>query len=223
MANFRTHITLAAVGGGFLAYAGFEAQWWPPEQSLVVCVLTAFGGILPDIDADHSRSNRLIFTLLAVPCLVLAAVLLQPWLSPAALLGACVGVYVGVRYLCGVLFSRLTVHRGGWHSLLAAVLCTLAAAALSFHWLAQPAWLAWSHGLAVLMGFLIHLLLDEIYSVDLEGGRFKRSFGTALKLTDGRRPASSLLMLIATLTLIPWLPPWGVLGSLLSQGADWWR
>lgn len=223
MANFRTHITLAATGGALLAYAGFKAQWWPLEQALVVCVLTAFGGILPDIDADHSRSNRLIFTLLAVPALVMGAVLLQRWLSPATLLLACAGLYVGVRYVCGALFSRLTVHRGGWHSLLAAVLCTLLASALSFHWLAQPAWLAWSHGVAVLLGFLIHLLLDEIYSVDLEGGRLKRSFGTALKLADVRRPASSLLMLIATVTLVPWLPPWSVLGSLLAQGAGLWR
>jgi hypothetical protein len=30
-------------------------------------------------------------------------------------------------------------------------------------------------------------------------------------------------MLIATVTLIPWLPPWDALGSLLSQGAGLWR
>lgn len=223
MANFRTHITVAAAGGVLLAYAGFKAQWWSPWQALAICALTAFGGILPDIDADHSRSNRLIFTLFGVLALVMGAVLLQPWLSPGALVLACAGLYIGVRYVGGALFSRLTVHRGGWHSLLAAALCTLTAAALSFHWLAQPAWLAWCHGVAVLLGFLIHLLLDEIYSVDLAGGRLKRSFGTALKPVDLSRPAASLLMLIATVTLIPWLPPWGVLRSLVVQGAGLWR
>jgi len=223
MANFRTHITLAAAGGALLAYVGFKAQWWPPLQALVICALTAFGGILPDIDADHSRSNRLIFTLLTVPALVMGAVLLQPWLSPAVLLLACVGIYIGVRYVGGALFSRLTAHRGGWHSLLAAAMCSMTAAALSFHGLAQSAWLAWSHGVAVLVGFFIHLLLDEIYSVDLAGGRLKRSFGTALKPVYLHRPLASLLMLIATAALIPWLPPWGVLGSLLAQGAGLWR
>ena len=35
---------------------------------------------------------------------------------------------------------------------------------------------------AVVAGFLSHLLLDEIYSVDCHGLRLKKSFGTALKL-----------------------------------------
>lgn len=223
MANFRTHITVATAGGMLVAYAGWQAQWWPSSQAILVCALTAFGGILPDIDADRSRSIRLIFNLLSVPALVLGVLLLQTWLTPGMLLVACGGIYFSVRYLLGVLFSRLTVHRGIWHSLLAGCLCALLTAALSFHLLAQSAWLAWSHGIAVWVGFSIHLLLDELYSVDLEGARLKRSFGTALKLTDGRRPMSSLLMLIATLTLIPWLPPWATLGELLYQGSLLWR
>lgn len=223
MANFRTHSTVAAAGGVVLAYGGYQAQAWSPVQALAVCALTALGGILPDIDADHSRSSRLIFTLLGLLALAVAAALLQPRLAPPYLLLACAGVYGAVRYVASALFARLTVHRGGWHSLLAGVMCSWAVAALSLHWLAQPAWLAWSHGLAVLLGFVVHLLLDELYSVDIEGARLKRSFGTALKLADASRPASSLLMLAATAALMPWLPPWEVLGALLAQGADWWR
>ena len=34
---------------------------------------------------------------------------------------------------------------------------------------------------AVILGFLSHLLLDEMFSVDLRGTRIKRSFGTAMK------------------------------------------
>lgn len=223
MANFRTHITVAAAGGMLIAYGGWQAQWWPVNQALLVVALVAFGGILPDIDADRSRSIRLIFNLLSVPSLVLGVLLLQPWLTPGLLLVACGGIYFSVRYLAAVLFSRLTVHRGIWHSLLAGALCGLATATLSFNLLNQPAWLAWSHGVAVLAGFVIHLSLDEVYSVDLEGARLKRSFGTALKLGDSRRPMSNLLMLIATLTLVPWVPPWSVLGELLHQGSLLWR
>lgn len=223
MANFRTHITVAAAGGMLVAYGGWQVEWWLPSQAILMIALVSFGGILPDIDADRSHSIRLIFNLLSVPALVLGALLLQPWLTPGALLIACGGIYFSVRYLAGVLFSRFTVHRGIWHSLLAGSLCGLATAALSFNLLDQPAWLAWSHGGAVLLGFIIHLGLDEIYSVDLEGARFKRSFGTALKLGDSRRPMSNLLMLIATLTLVPWAPPWAVLGELLHQGSLLWR
>ncbi|SES35201.1 LexA-binding, inner membrane-associated putative hydrolase [Vreelandella subterranea] len=223
MANFRTHITVASAGGMLLAYAGWQLQWWAPSQALLVVVLTAFGGILPDIDADRSHSIRLIFNILSIPALVLGVLILQPWLSSGQLLVACGGVYVAVRYLAGIAFSRFTVHRGIWHSLLASLLCALLTTAVSFQLLSQPAWLAWSHGVAVWAGFVIHLLLDEIYSVDLEGARLKRSFGTALKFGDCRRPLSNMLMLIALLPLWPCLPPWGVLGELIHQGSLLWR
>ncbi|CAM4081619.1 metal-dependent hydrolase [Vreelandella rituensis] len=223
MANFRTHITIAAVGGTLLAYAGWQVQWWEVPQALLALALVTFGGILPDIDADRSRSIRLIFNLLSVPALVMGVLLLQPWLTPGVLLVACGGIYFAVRYLGSVLFSRLTVHRGIWHSILAGALCSLITAAVSFQLLKQPAGLAWSHGMAIGVGFLIHLLLDEVYSVDLEGARLKRSSGTAFKLCDTRRPLSSLLMLIATGVLLPWLPPWKVLGELLVQGSFLWR
>lgn len=223
MANFHTHITVAAAGGALIGCMGWQAQWWPAPQALLMVALVAFGGILPDIDADRSRSIRLIFNLLSVPSLVMGVILLESWLTPGLLLMACAGIYFCVRYFAAVLFSRLTVHRGIWHSLLAAGLCTLATAALSFHLLAQSAWLAWCHGAAVLLGFLIHLSLDELFSVDLEGARLKRSFGTALKLVDSRRPRSTLLMMIAVFTLVPWVPPWNVLAELLHQGSLLWR
>lgn len=223
MANFRTHISVAATGGVVLAWMGSQAQWWPVSQALLIGVLTALGGILPDIDSDRSRAIRLIFSLLAVPAVVLGVIVLQGWLTPASLLMACGGIYLAVRYVGSVMFARLTVHRGIWHSLLAAMLCTMTTAAISFHVLAQSAWFAWSHGLAIATGFCIHLVLDEMYSVDLEGARLKRSFGTALKLTNARHPMASLLMLIAMLTLVPWVPPWSDLWELFHQGALLWR
>ena len=67
MANFRTHITVAAAGGTLMAYVGWQAQWWVAPQALLVIALVAFGGILPDIDADRSRSIRLILRHRAKP------------------------------------------------------------------------------------------------------------------------------------------------------------
>ena len=52
-------------------------------------------------------------------------------------------------------------------------------------------------GLFVLIGFIIHLVLDEIYSVDVEGAVIKKSFGTALKLFDYHSWRASGLMAIA--------------------------
>ncbi|MEQ5803339.1 metal-dependent hydrolase [Halomonas sp. H10-9-1] len=223
MADFRTHLGVAAAGGVVLAHGGWQAGLWDAWQALPMLALVTFGGILPDIDADSSKAIRLVFNLLAVTAVVAGALLLQGRLSIGGLLLACGALYLGVRHLAGALFARLTVHRGVWHSLLAAALCGLATTALSHRLMTQPDVLAWGHGLALSLGFVLHLLLDELYSVDLTGARIKRSFGTALKPLDWRSPGNSLVMLAAGANLLPWLPAWAALGSLLDQGASLWR
>lgn len=221
MANFRTHLGVAGVGGAAVAQAGWQLSLWSGWQSLVIAGLVTFGGILPDIDADNSQAVRLIFQILALIAIVVAVLLLQHRVTPAQLFAAGGGAYFGVRYVAGAIFARFTVHRGLWHSLLAAALSGLATAAASFTLLGQPARLAWLHGLALTLGFLIHLALDELYSVDLTGARFKRSFGTALKPFDWKAPGSSLMLLLTSVHLIAWLPPLAVLREVLTHGLGW--
>ncbi|WP_300274155.1 metal-dependent hydrolase [Halomonas sp.] len=223
MADFRTHLGVAAAGGAVLAHGGWQAGLWDAWQALPMLALVTLGGILPDIDADSSKAIRLVFNLLAIPAVVAGALLLQGRLSTGGLLLACGALYLAVRYLAGALFARLTVHRGIWHSLLAAGLCGLATAALSHRLLAQSDALAWGHGVSLALGFTLHLLLDELYSVDLTGVRIKRSFGTALKPLDWRSPGNALVMLAAGANLLPWLPAWAALHDLLAQGASLWR
>jgi hypothetical protein len=54
---------------------------------------------------------------------------------------------------------------------------------------------AWMNGLFVSAGYMVHLVLDELYSVDLTGARVKRSFGTALKLISADVAATTCLVL----------------------------
>ena len=223
MANFATHIGVAAAGGGLAAISGWQAGWWSAADALPLAALVSFGGILPDIDSDHSKAIRLIFNLFAVFAVIAGALMLQTRLTPGQLVVACGGLYVGVRYLAGAIFKRFTVHRGIWHSLLASGLCALIATALSYRLFAQGAEIAWLQGLALWLGSVIHLLLDELYSVDLMGGRLKRSFGTALKLCDLREPGNSVLMLLLAACLSPWLPPWPVLLGIFHHGAGFLR
>lgn len=223
MADFRTHLSAAVGGGVLLAVTGWQGGLWTPAEALPLAVLTAFGGILPDIDADHSHAVRLIFNTMAVLAVMVGVLLLHARLEPGALLMVCGGLYIGVRHVLSPIFKRFSVHRGIWHSLLAAVLCGLATSVASYHFLAQEGRLAWAQGLALVLGYLIHLALDELYSVDLTGARLKRSFGTALKPFDYRAPRNSLLMLLLVAGLVPWLPSWSVLGELVAQGLTFWR
>ncbi|GHB31624.1 metal-dependent hydrolase [Salinicola rhizosphaerae] len=223
MANFRTHLGVAGVGGAAVAQAGWQLSLWSGWQSLIIAGLVAVGGILPDIDADHSHAIRLIFNILAVIAVVLAVLLLQHRLTPAWLFAAGGGVYVGVRYVAGAIFARFTVHRGLWHSLLAALTSALCTSAISYSLLHQPASLAWLHGMAVGFGFLIHLVLDEIYSVDMTGARLKRSFGTALKPYVWDSPGSALMLLMTAAHLLGWLPSITALRGVWSQSLALWH
>lgn len=218
MANFRTHFGVASVGGAAVAQAGWQAGQWNGWQALAVTLLVAFGGILPDIDADQSQAIRLIFNILAVVAVIVAVLILQHRVTPAYLFAACGGAYFGMRYLAGALFSRFTVHRGLWHSLLAAIVSGLSTAAISFSVMGQSERLAWIHGLALTLGFIIHLTLDECYSVDLTGARFKRSFGTALKLFSWRAPGSALMLALVSAHLLSWLPSFTALRQVVAQG-----
>jgi hypothetical protein len=71
------------------------------------------------------------------------------------------------------------------------------------------------------LGYLVHLALDELSSLDLEGRRLRRSFGTALKPWSPTDPASSLAM-AAALGLLLWLapaPPWPAEADRMADSA----
>ncbi|MGE5155522.1 MAG: metal-dependent hydrolase [Bdellovibrio bacteriovorus] len=206
MANFQTHLYggVLASGGAVLALHG--AGLVTEGQTLMLFGLGVVGSLLPDIDADASAPVRAFFG-------VLGAVLAFAWTLPLvgrygpwqlALLW--MGLFAAVRVLLCEAFARLTVHRGIWHSLLAALFAALAAVNL-LHWvLGQAAQVAWTGGLMVGVGYLTHLVLDEAFGVDLLGVRTKRSFGTALKPWSLRNPGSSLAMAAALAVMVVLAP-----------------
>ena len=120
-------------------------------------------------------------------------------------------------------FEQFTVHRGIFHSLLACCLFALLVCALSYYLLHKPM-IAWVFACFTFFGAMLHLLLDECFSVDLMNQRVKRSFGTALKLWDYQHLVVSLLMLCVCLLLLFVVPSFQsllVLPSLFGQ-IYWW-
>lgn len=61
---------------------------------------------------------------------------------------------------------------------------------------------AWLCGVFVLLGFLVHLLLDEFYSVNLYGKKLlKSSFGTAFCLGNLNQPLGTVALYAAVIGL----------------------
>ena len=66
MANFKTHLAVAAVGSGLLATVCLGAGMSDPQEVVTLSVVGTIGGLLPDVDLDHSNPTKLMFTALAI-------------------------------------------------------------------------------------------------------------------------------------------------------------
>jgi hypothetical protein len=78
----------------------------------------------------------------------------------------------------------------------------LATTATAFHVFNASAIHSWLCGTFVTIGFIVHLLLDEFYSVDLFGKKLlKSSFGTALSLGSLSQPIGTAALYLAVVGL----------------------
>jgi hypothetical protein len=213
MANFQTHLN----GGIFVSVAtvlGLHGAGLVEQgATLGYFALGVAGSLLPDIDADASKPVRAFFNVLGVAVAFAMTLPLIGRFLPLEVALIWVGVFLCVRYLIIEIFTRATVHRGIWHSWLGIAAAALAAVNIAYWVMNRSAESAWIAGFMVGIGYLTHLVLDELYSVDLLNSRVKRSFGTALKPFSLADPRSSFGMLAAVVALA-WVAPafdWGLL------------
>lgn len=224
MADFRTHITVAATISTPLALGVFGLGMSSINEAILYALAGTFGGILPDIDADESISIRLVFRLLGALTAGLILILFMDSLVHWQWIVTAIAGYWCVRFPLQWVFAQFTRHRGALHSLLANVAFAAVAVPLTYYLFALPARTAWGVGGFIFLGATIHLLLDEIYSIELSKMRVKRSFGTALKLTDWGAPFASLA-LVALCVIGFWLSPttheWAPLLAWLPAPHQW--
>jgi uncharacterized metal-binding protein len=213
MANFATHITVAASAsavGGLIYWATGSVS---AIQALLLTAAGSLGGMLPDIDSDNSRPVRIVSHLVFV---ILGFFLIQlfkthSWIELAILIGI---FYLAFHYAMIPTFKKFTSHRGIFHSLLAGLFFAILYIVLTFYFYRSSSAFAWLAGFFIFAGFLIHLILDEIYSVDFSNRRIKKSFGTALKLV-GRNTQNNLIMAAMIVVLFFLTPPISGFGKLL--------
>lgn len=212
MAAFKQHILFSSLAGaGYAAALSSAGLAWP--HAALAGLLCGGAGMLPDLDSDSGRPVRELFgvTAAVVPFLLLQR-LIRSGIPPEHVVLIEIGVYLGIRFGAAWIFKHVTVHRGMFHSIPAAAI----AAELAF--LADngaPLAARWALGGGVFLGYLSHLVLDEIYSIDARGlkVRLNKSAGSALKLMSAHAGATVLTWLImASLTYLigveqGWLRP----------------
>jgi hypothetical protein len=207
MANFATHIGAGTVVSGALATITLAADVIAPDQLVAVTLAGVLGSVLPDIDLKDSRASRALFSGLAVFFSFIVLFINAANYSIAELWLLWLGSFLLVRYAAEALFHRFSYHRGIWHSITAALFWWFLTAIVFHYVMGTHEGVAWLAGGFMFIGYLTHLILDEIYSVNLLGQRLKRSFGSAMKLFDSHKPGESAT--VATLAIILFLlaPP----------------
>jgi len=154
-------------------------------------LLASVGAILPDMDSDSGVPFHLTFGVLA-----LLASSASAWYAWSRAPGDYQSVVVYalsalffVWVVLGMLFKKFTCHRGMAHSIPAAFLAGLVLFSLADR-LGLSEGEAFLFGLTLSLGYLLHLVLDELYAaVNFQGAHFAptKALGSALKCFSHHR------------------------------------
>jgi hypothetical protein len=207
LANFKTHFNTGALASGILSTTFLSLDMISPVQSGIFLFLGTVGSILPDIDSNHSVPLRVGFQILAIVLSFLVLFKVGVEYSVVEMLILWGVTFIFIKQIVLRLFNRYTRHRGIFHSIPAGLLFGLMAVVVLYHVFEYHHFHAWLGGFFIFFGYIVHLVLDEIYSVDFSGKKIKKSFGTALKLYD-KKSINSTLYIYASIAFVSlFLPP----------------
>lgn len=215
MAGFRTHIATSTVLG--IGYGAAGLAWLPMhdgELPIATCLLAgglcSVSGMLPDLDSDSGVPIRETMALAAavVPMFLMKRFAKMGYSHESMILFGAL-IYVFVRFGLGGLLKKFTVHRGMFHSLPA---CAIAGIIVFLLCPGSDLMVRYYKAGAVVTGFMSHLVLDEIWAIDLGLGRMrlKQSFGTAMKFwgENGWANAGTYALLLLLVSMAWKDPVW---------------
>ncbi len=221
MANFKTHTVTAALVSGTLATTFFVMGLLNDGEAVLMFSAGLIGGALPDIDSTQSIPIRIAFSIISIIIPFIVAFNQAYGDTLLEIMAIWFATFLLIRLVILRIIRNLMVHRGIIHSIPVAAIFGLLSVHLLYLFMAQSAYIAWMFGLFITLGFLVHLLLDEVYSVNLMNMQFKRSFGTALKLYDPNQLLLSLAAFGLAALLFYFAPSHAELSRILFNPQNW--
>ena len=206
MAGFKGHLAFGMVTGlvwcAIIVYLALLQPIFLP----FIFLITVFASFLPDLDSDGGTPLRMLLTTLSVVSGGYVGYFslqnsLDNGIITALLYGG--GYALFVYYIIGGIFKKITVHRGMFHSIPAAVLSSLITLSILNIYI-ESVDLKLLFSLSVGIGYLCHLVLDELNSVvNLGGMPFvpNKSLGTALKFVSKNKLLNVILYSLITILI----------------------
>jgi len=190
MADFKTHVSFSTAAGALYG-VGIWMLDVPAPTCAIAGGICAIAGMFPDIDSKTSRAlQEALYLMAGLVCMLVLLRLRDYDLNGDLVLTIGAATFLLAKFAVGEIVVHTTVHRGMIHSIPTALI----AGALAYLLAPGPCAFRIIKAVALVIGFLSHLVLDEIYSVDFRGVRLKKSFGTALKFTSVGRPGQTIFI-----------------------------
>jgi len=192
MANFETHFKVATLASALMSGTLLATDILTANQAVFAFVFGIFGGILPDIDSSNSKPITIAFNLISMLLAIIAVFIKSDVYSVAEMVIMGGAIFMVIRYGLIEVFRKFVTHRGMFHSVPTAILWGVIVTIIMHYFFAYDELVSWVYGLMTTFGYIVHLSLDELYSVDLYNHRVKKSFGTALKFFMIDKPRDRL-------------------------------
>ena len=218
MAGYKAHMAfgmVTAAGWTFIVITlSLVSVWFLP----LIFVATVVGAFLPDLDSDTGAPLKILLIIFSVIGSAVTGwiVLNQEESSLLQLAGFVAFSGLFIYYVIGGIFKKLTNHRGIFHSIPAVVLSAMLTLTL-LNQIDLDLNIKMMVSLGVGLGYLCHLILDELNStVNLGGIPFipNKSIGTALKLYSKNWKLS-----LGVYGITGWLifQNWGIIITFLGE------
>ncbi|PIF04935.1 MAG: hypothetical protein CSA86_00065 [Arcobacter sp.] len=196
MASFAQHVNTAVIISGVTIAPLYSSGLININQSLALLCFGIIGGVLPDIDLENSKPIQITSSILSLFIPLLAILTLLESLSILKMLFIWFLSAILLHFFIFKIVLHFTVHRGIIHSIPMAIVMGYTTHIVLEHLLHYEYLFSLLCGIFLFFGFIIHLILDEMISLNAFGMSFKKSLGTALKLYDKKNLAGTFLLYI---------------------------
>jgi len=202
LANFKTHLSVGMTVSVVVSTSTliFYKDIASLSIALNLFILTTIGSLAPDIDAENSIPLKYLFSIFSIlsgfffvfnaQYFYLDELLSVVAFNDNKIISRIIFFIFGwlVSHLVLLkLFKLFTRHRGIIHSIPYGIMLSMLIYFLSLY-LGVVVFISFLFSAAFFIGFITHLLLDEIYAVNLSNLKTKKSFGTAFKVWDKNNP-----------------------------------